>query len=427
MLAYHADEDGLPITGGKYPGAFVNRFFRLFLKAPSGRREITHAEAASLNLQPGDPVLQIVPTTATFELVNPLDKVVTTGLKYPAAVPRLKNPAKLYASIFVPPSTFAYVAEARKKRVAPEVKVLLFFGTGSELDRHGLRFFTERSPRCVFINVPGVEAGYDWTEGHTWAVGISTKIIADQIDGALGKGVAFIVDRMIAYSTGYQGWSDTIRNGLVDLSRLRGAFMFDCLYPEARVKEAIARLRQVTSDRARIALYAASYAGINKGTATPEKLGVKHTEWIKLVYQPSFQALTHLRVLAAGLHDHTIEWSEINPEDVPSLQSAIATLPARGTVISTPEAFQALHGIGPPKGAVTAEAWFNGNQKLATFFRGKLWKKSGKYPALVQLIWKHQVVGWDGYYSVNPAPDNLAEGSHDFMALEYTWECMNRT
>ncbi|WP_210492965.1 hypothetical protein [Microvirga antarctica] len=431
FLSYHKEEDGPVITGGDFKGCFLNKHAHLFDDTSGTPKPTSLAGAAQKQLYPGDKHLIVLMDTVEASHFNPLAQ--KKGLPFPANVPAQVKNYDHGIALYVPPATRQKADNLIAAGVHLEVKILLFFGTGTEMTRHGLRFFADNSPDCVFINVPGVEARYDFVPkgANPWGVGITMSQIRHLLDRAFPKySVDFVVDRMIGFSTGYLGWSDTIRNDLVDLRRLRGAFLFDCLYPEQRIAAAIAKVRQSAS-MARIACYAASGAGSPSGPAILGKLGLRFDELITLFGSREYQALTHLRILAAGLHDGTVASNDIDPAYLAELNSLISTLPARGSVYSSASAFQALHGKGPPKSATTAGIWFSANSAKGKTFLRRLWKDSNNYDALIRLIWKHELVGWSGGYDEKLTQKDLdhgalSEGAHDFFPPEYTWECMRQ-
>jgi hypothetical protein len=59
-----------------------------------------------------------------------------------------------------------------------------------------------------------------------------------------------------------------------------------------------------------------------------------------------------------------------------------------------------------------------------------LWKDHGQFPALIRLIWERQLPGWLGFADPDPSkraltpPTSLTEGQHDFLPLEFAWECL---
>jgi hypothetical protein len=431
--AYFPDEAGLAYLSPPKDGAFLNRFTRVFVTSGSQVIEITQADAATKKLDPASTtdIVRLEPGTLEVTLSNPLDPTVNRTLKFPES--NIPLPARGHQSLytaFAPAQLRADLTElvTQGKKCPRPVRVALFFGTGSELGRHGLRTFVDRAFWRIIVNVPGVEPGWDFAAGQRWGIGISDAQIRELVKGIFGREVDFVVDRLLCFSTGYIGATGTIRNQLVNLRNVETFVFFDCNYGELRVKDAIKLLRSATSGRVKVISYASSEAGTPSGAARTVPLDVNSGGTAWLFRRPDFQALTHARVLASGINDNTVSWSEIAPSLRPTLSSLFANLPKRGSVVSEPSIHQLMTGRGPVTGSQTLEAWYRVNRVDADTFLRALWNKSGTASELVRLIWKHKLPGWGGGIDdavVDKVPAGVfTEGVHDFVPFEFAWEVL---
>jgi hypothetical protein len=105
----------------------------------------------------------------------------------------------------------------------------LFFGVGPEINLFGLRNFFAASSDSVLITIPGVEAGWKGF-GRAWGIGITTAMIKELFEAAGLKDIAFTVETMAGYSTGYRGMNETIINKLVGLAVLQRMAYLDAFY-----------------------------------------------------------------------------------------------------------------------------------------------------------------------------------------------------
>ena len=135
-----------------------------------------------------------------------------------------------------PQGVWAYAPATVASRVEP-IEVVLLFGVGADIFRHGLTRGFYGTTRVLF-DLPGTEAH----KVH-WGAGI-TK---DQIDALLSEmgfaGRPWGIRTIAAFSTGYRGCFLTIRNsvpragfrdtGLASkLAALQKLVLFDCVYKE---------------------------------------------------------------------------------------------------------------------------------------------------------------------------------------------------
>lgn len=431
--AYFPDEAGLVYISPPKTGAYLNKYTRIYAKTGPRVVEITQADAVARKLDPGDATQfdHLQSGTIVVELPNPLDASANPTVRFPER--NIPVSARHYESVytaFVPPRIRAEIGEAITKglKVDP-VNVVLFFGTGTELGRHGLRSFIDRSSRRMIINVPGVEPQWDFAKGNRWGIGIKDDQIASIVKQCFGKEIPYVVDRLAGFSTGYIGVAGTIRNGLIALRDVQVLALFDCNYAEPRVKSAIAALKAATAGRVRTIAYASSVAGTPDGAKRRIELDISSGGTAWLFQRRDFQALTHARMLASGLADKTVDPSEIAASLMPALKTLFSKLPPRGSVVTEPSIHVLINGKGPPSGSITLDDWYKANKTDADLFLAALWKKTGTSPELVRLIWKHQLPGWNGAVGsavVDTVPaTRFTEGAHDFVPFEFAWEVLS--
>lgn len=432
--AYFTDEAGLTYPNAPKQGARLNKYTRIFVKPPTGGKEISQADAAARHIDPADQsqIDHLQSGTVVPRLTNPLDASVNPLVKHPEAeIPVSARGHKGFYTAFVPAQLLTDMRDllARNKQCPRPVQVTLFFGTGSEMGRHGLRTFIDRAFWRMIINVPGVEPGYRYAEGHRWGIGISDAQIRDIVKSCFGSDkVPFVVDRMAAFSTGYIGATGTIRNQLIDLRDVAVYSFFDCNYGEARVNEAIRLLKQETRNRVRVIAYASSVAGTPTAVKHTIPLDISTGGAVWLFGRTDFQILTHARVLASGLADKTVDPSEIDGSIRSQITAFLAGLPARGTVVTDPGIHQLINGRGPASGTVTLDGWYKAHKADADLFFKALWHKTGSSPELIRTIWKHQLPGWPGLPNGGDADrvpvQSFGEGVHDFVPFEFGWEVL---
>jgi hypothetical protein len=431
--AYFPDEAGLAYPNAPKVGSRLNKHTRIFVKSGTTVVEINQADAAARKLDPGDPSQwdHLQPGTVSADLGNPLDASFNPTVPVPEGnIPLAGRGHRSTYTAFAPAGLIRDVTDLLSKgqQCPRPIRVALFYGTGSELNRQGLRAFTERAFWRMIINVPGVEPQYDFASGQRWGIGISRNQVAELVKQCFGRNVPFIVDRLLAFSTGYIGVMGTISNRLIDLTSVDTLALFDCNYGEARVQEAIRVLKTTTGQRAKVVAYAASLAGTPSAVRRTIPLDVTPGGTVWLFGRRDFQVLTHARVLAAGLDDRTVDSSEIAPSIQASVSTLLGSLPVRGTVVSDPMLHQLLYGRGPSAGSQTIDGWYKANKTVADAFLRALWNKTGTSSELVRIIWRHKLPGWSGGVAdkdldtVNAS--SFGEGSHDFVPLEFAWEIL---
>lgn len=214
--AFYTDERNLAVSRSSHP---VGSFYDVHTKPGSSGYSGALMETVQRRLKNplNDPAVATV-LTQTLAQVQPQ----TTGTK---AIFEAANRYWLYA----PPKLKGDYDKAKDKKKLPPAKVAVFFGVGPEPNLFGLRQFFTATPSCVLVGVEGFESG--WKDvPKAWGVGVSTRIIRRLFDDSGLKDLAFQVEVMAGYSTGYRGLNLTAINTLVDLTTLKRFVYLDAFY-----------------------------------------------------------------------------------------------------------------------------------------------------------------------------------------------------
>jgi hypothetical protein len=215
--AFYVEERNLAVARSNHP---VQSYFNTF----TGFRSAPPGYAAALSLS----------TTRSF--TNPLrDPAVAKVL--PERFEDLKTKSTTARTHF--DEALDYFCFVPKKLVddygskpsgsKPRARVSLFFGVKPEINLFGLRSWFAPTDDSVLICIPGIEAG--WPEfGVAWGIGITTDKIDELLNASGLSGIAFDVEVMAGYSTGYRGVNLTVINKLLDLSKLRRLAYLDAFY-----------------------------------------------------------------------------------------------------------------------------------------------------------------------------------------------------
>jgi hypothetical protein len=460
--AFFPDEWGAPYLTAPKQGIHLNKFTRIFVNGASGSppREITSAEATQQKIDPADKsvIAALVSESYRDDLLNPLDASLQQSINPPFPAPQLPAQGipkqakgqKRTFSTYVPSAWPASVGTGSQSLT---VDVILWFGVGSELNRHGLRNFVSQlsGPNpTVFILVPGVEPGHPDAFGGRWAIGVTSDQIQALVNATF-RGtlpaplqsppsvslpqLTIKIKSLYAFSTGWLGFSASVRNQLFPLSDVERVVIVDCLYPDGgNIQVALNMLLAATRGSVKIVTYVAS-AG-TPGYATNQlQVNVPRRGESLLVggkIGPAYQTLTHARVLNSGLSDQIVQWSDIDPVVQPYLRTLFSSMPARGSVVSDVSVFSYVHGASPSGASVALLDWYNGlPQEVTSRVWQALWNDRPPFDALVRLIWGKQLPGWSGLpagvssiHASGLTPTMLNSGVHDFLPFEFAWECM---
>jgi len=456
--AYFPDEWGAPYLTPPKVGIHLNRFTRIFLKPTSGTvpQEITYPEAIQRKIDPGNSeiVSELVSESYRTDLLNPLDPANQSlrppqfpPLRFPAAdIAKQASGRKSTYYVYI---TSVLPASVRAGAKLPQpVEVVLWFGVGTEMNRHGLRtFFEHLTVPTAFVQIPGIEAKASDSFGRQWAIGITSEQIQELLNATFRgvlppplpspaasgvQPISFKIKAIYAFSTGHLGFGLTVRNQLIPLTDIQRAVMVDCLYSDGGTTQAaLDMIRAATKGAVKIVTYVASGDGTPGAYTGQLAVNVpdRGVSWLTRNTAVAYQTLTHARVLNSGFEDQILTWSSIAPSFQPKLRALFAALPARGTVISDAAVYAFAHGSAPPNGAVLLAEWFAKiPAEVRSAFWQALWNDNGNYPALVRLIWANQLPGWsndaDPTRRIPDKPTALNAGYHDFLPFEFAWECL---
>lgn len=344
------------------------------------------------------PLNRLASLSAILPMQNPLDDSVpaaVTGrpstLSRPETIPGPHTGHALPYSIFVPQQV---------RTTAPAtVNVSVLHCPGTEMNRHGLRKFFEGSSGRALITVPGVEKDHFTPSVKPWGVGITQKQISDLFSAAGLPGQHSQVDIVGAFSTGYRGFNGTLNNGLISVTDIKTAVIYDALYrgdtppPGGNTAAALNALGAGPT--------IITYQVTGGGTPQPRRANVPLSGLIDLASRlPALKALIVARIMEKGLKDGYLRSAEVQAP----IQTLIANgLPARGTLASS-NLRAALASAG------TLDAWAarSANKPaIASIIVGAAWA----------MIRDRQLMGWPV-----SSPDDMA---HDGFIPEFGWEFLS--
>jgi hypothetical protein len=213
--AFYTDERNLGVPRSSHP---VGSFYNVHTKPGSSAYSGALMETVQRQLKNplNDPAVATV-LTQTLTQIDPQ----TPGTK---AIFEAADQYWLYA----PPKLKAEYDKAKDKKKVPPARVAVFFGVKPEPNLFGLRQFFAATPSSVLVGVEGFEDEDD--SPRPWGVGVSTDIIRQLLDDSSLKNLAFQVEVMAGYSTGYRGLNLTAINKLVDLTALTRFVYLDAFY-----------------------------------------------------------------------------------------------------------------------------------------------------------------------------------------------------
>jgi hypothetical protein len=220
--AFYTDERNTALSKADHPArSFYNTFTRFVALPPSyaNARTMAAGKAFQNPLSVDPPALSSIATVLPQKFAELRVSASSTRTHF--------NEVKPYF-IFVP-KKLKDLFDARPAGSKPQAKISLFFGVGPEVNLFGLRRFFAEADDAILITVPGVERAWPGY-GRAWGIGITTAIIEDLMKSGGLAGIAFTVEVMAGYSTGYRGLNLTIINKLVSLSNLKRVIYYDAFY-----------------------------------------------------------------------------------------------------------------------------------------------------------------------------------------------------
>jgi hypothetical protein len=355
------------------------------------------------------------PFSVALPLKNPLDPAVPIALpriQPEAQIPLpLRDKAREYC-VFVPP-----LALAACLNPVFTLKVSLLFGAFFEYNRHGLRtFFAGLADRALVV-VEGVEASGG---APAWGVGITTDMVRQLLTSAgVPATTSFTVDTIAGYSTGYRGVNGTLNNKFLPAGDVKRLIFYDALFwgdepaaPAGTVlpptpagistplpaspRNTWRMLNGVRSANPGVEII--TYE-VTEPNGTPRDAGklrvdVPSSGLINLKLQrAALTALALTRILDSGARDGYFATP-------PSVAPLVGSLPARGTLASSPlTAARATSGT-LANWAATLGAAIGIAAAALTASRG--------------LINTHGLMGW--------APPDDGSLLHDAFMQEFGWE-----
>ena len=142
-------------------------------------------------------------------------------------------------NVYIGSKTWSNMIKAKAEgRSPPELKIVLLFGIGNDVDNLGLRYYFEQVDDKVLINIPGIENEPRWGIGITGLRDMDRNIVRDQINYLMNytldntelKAVRYKITTLAAYSAGYVGLNQTVNEELIPLHDIESVVYYDCIY-----------------------------------------------------------------------------------------------------------------------------------------------------------------------------------------------------
>lgn len=320
-------------------------------------------------------------------------------------------------------------AEGRKL-LAPDaprkrLRVVVFWGTGSQCTRHGVAGAIEDAERpTLLINVSGVETTskikflppddplrpVQLVANNVWPVGCTNDLVEQAILKFFPRVVDYDIDTLAAFSTGYLGLQESVNRRVISLDAIERVVIFDCLYGSLRAP--LARIQALRS-RVNIVAYIATGKGnsfdddAHPSMRTLTLKSMPGWSYIDLIYRAEFNAIASAHVLNEGRGGPYPIIDSLPNAYLDALDAITAVLPARLLVMSDEAVFAKVRGT-PPSGAIS----------LAGFMQvpanSDAVKKFHKQVATTEQCLSYaQLMGW----GMPPG-----EEWHDLIPAEFAWE-----
>ena len=203
------------------------------MKSKKQHKSSSLGPSTAVTVAPAPPVPQVRDYVFKHKsYANPLNDSTIAATLLQVNSPSIADPSEFNKQrrffIYVPKQLATDFANAPAGS-KPSARLSLFFGVEPEMTLFRLREFFANETNSVLITIPGVESG--WTGVFSaFGFGISTTIIKDLLKEATLENIAFTVEVMAGYSTGYRGLNQTIINEAVDLSHLTRVIYLDAWY-----------------------------------------------------------------------------------------------------------------------------------------------------------------------------------------------------
>jgi hypothetical protein len=302
--------------------------------------------------------------------------------------------------------------------------VTLLYGTGSEIQRHGLRLMLDGWQTRVLVSISGREDGLGSVK-HPWGGGITASIIKDLFAGIGFPDMNFTIDIIACFSTGYRGMIGSINNfawepSSLDLRGVKRIVILDALYkgdepaPGDNYKRALVAMDSVTNGKALLIVYDVTAGGTpwqNGDTRVSQSLlqSTYKDRYLHLRLQTPSATANLFALCYARMFHAAVEDGYFLLADLPqALRNLIASgLPERNTVNSMVWriAFQVQRS-----GKITLDQW------------------AGLHPDDVQKVQadldplRTSIINNPGFFFLCWRPKNVGDILHDTFIREFAWE-----
>ena len=199
----------------------------------------------------------VVEEPATFDepFKNAADPNLNKGLKNKANPVPPSAKRDFTMSFYCSDDVTAYAKGLAGKPWTKPINLTVYFGVGSELNRHGIRsFFKNQANMQVFLQVEGIEKPQ---------FGVAPTDM--DIKRALGRffkvdPIPYRVKVLAAFSTGSCGLNQALLNELIDVTSVERLVFYDCLYSQqcGNTATAIRMLKAKVGGNLKIVVYKAS-------------------------------------------------------------------------------------------------------------------------------------------------------------------------
>jgi hypothetical protein len=318
------------------------------------------------------------------------------------------------------------------------ITLTLYFGVGTEMNRHGIRaFYKNQGNMNSFLQVQGIEK-------PQFGIAIDDAQIKTALAAFFGiDPVPYRIKVLAAFSTGSCGLNQALLNDLVNVSAVERLVFYDCLYSQqcGNTANAIRRLKGKADSKLKIVVYKASECANSfkeKAEDCPDTMKTKCPSFkqpkcldfnrlavvadnpglidgqgivANLFQNTSYIALVIYRALESAVDDGVVTPSGDAAKPWADMKALMAASP-RGLTISNKACFKYVHGSVPTSGYTLFEDWAKTNSAVINAFYAKVGviAKQGSYR---NLLWGNALPGWAG---------GDGEDKHDLLIPEFGWE-----
>jgi len=314
--------------------------------------------------------------------------------------------------------------DAPRKRL----RVVVFWGTGSQCTRHGVAGAVEDAARpTLLINVSGVETTtkikflppddplrpVELVANNVWPIGCTNDLVEQAILKFFPRLVDYDIDTLAAFSTGYLGLQESINRRVINLDAVERVVFYDCLYGSLRAP--LARLQALRSQVKIVAYVATGKGNSFDDDAHPSmrNLTLKSMpgwSYIDLIYSAEYSAIASAHVLNEGRAGPYPIIDNLTTAHLDALDTLTAVLPARLLVMSDEAVFGKVRG-SPPAGAISLAKFVQDSVNADAV------KKFHKQIATTEQCLSYaQLMGW----GMPPGED-----WHDLIPAEFAWEYLS--